>query len=163
MGRAALGAIDILVNNAAAAFHMPFWDVSAKRFGMALELNVRGPWDLAQRVVPRMRERSRGWILNVSSDTAKHPQGPPYLEFYRQGGAVLYGMTKAALDRISTGLAAELHQNGIAVNSLAPLFELFGWGGRAGLARRLRRLIARARGARAACVGTQPGTPECET
>jgi NAD(P)-dependent dehydrogenase (short-subunit alcohol dehydrogenase family) len=119
--RAALGAIDILINNAAAAFYMPFHQISAKRFRVAFEVNVRAPWDLAQRLAPLMQERGRGWIVNVSSDTARHPQGPPYIEFHRHGGAVLYGATKAALDRVSTGLAGELHEHGIAVNSLAPV------------------------------------------
>jgi NAD(P)-dependent dehydrogenase (short-subunit alcohol dehydrogenase family) len=119
--REALGPIEILVNNAAAAFYMPFERVSEKRFRVAFEVNVRAAWDLAQQVVPDMKELGRGWIVNVSSDTARHPEGPPFAEFHKSGGAVLYGATKAALDRISTGLAAEYHGHGIAVNSLAPV------------------------------------------
>jgi citronellol/citronellal dehydrogenase len=119
--RAALGPIDVLVNNAAAAFYMPFAKVSEKRFRVAFEVNVRAPWDLAQRVVPDMEKQGRGCIVNISSDTARHPQGPPYGDFQRHGGAVLYGATKAALDRISAGLAAELFDAGIAVNSLSPV------------------------------------------
>lgn len=119
--RAALGPVDVLVNNAAAAFYLPFEKVSEKRFRVAFEVNVRAPWDLAQRVVPEMRKLGRGCIVNVSSDTARHPTGPPYAEFHQHGGAVLYGATKAALDRISTGLAAELFEAGIHVNSLSPV------------------------------------------
>lgn len=119
--RAALGAIDILVNNAAAAFYMPFAKVSEKRFRVAFEVNVRAAWDLAQRVVPDMEKQGRGCIVNISSDTARHPTGPPYGDFYEHGGAVLYGATKSALDRISTGLAAELFDAGITVNSLSPV------------------------------------------
>jgi NAD(P)-dependent dehydrogenase (short-subunit alcohol dehydrogenase family) len=117
----ALGPIDILVNNAAAAFYIPFERISPKRMRIAWELNVRAPFELAQLVVPGMRERGRGWIVNVSSATAMNPQGPPYPDFYRTGGATLYGLTKAALDRLTTGLAAELSGAGIAVNSLAPV------------------------------------------
>jgi NAD(P)-dependent dehydrogenase (short-subunit alcohol dehydrogenase family) len=118
---AQLGDVDILVNNAAAAFYMPFERFSASRFRVALEINVRTPFELAQRVVPAMRERGRGWILNVSSYTARKPVGPPYSAWERGGGAILYGTTKAALDRLTTGLAAELYDDGIAVNSLAPV------------------------------------------
>ena len=119
--RAALGPIDVLVNNAAAAFYMPFESVTANRFRVAFEVNVRAPWDLAQRVVPDMRARGGGVIVNLSSATAAHPVGPPYGDFHRTGGAVLYGATKAALDRVSTGLAGELHAHRISVNSLSPV------------------------------------------
>jgi NAD(P)-dependent dehydrogenase (short-subunit alcohol dehydrogenase family) len=65
-----------------------------------------------------MRERKQGWILNISSGAARHPQGPPY----RRGmaGGTVYGMCKAALERFTTGLAAEVHADGIAVNVLSP-------------------------------------------
>lgn len=119
--RAVLGPVDILVNNAAAAFYMPFEKISAKRFRVAFEVNVRAPFGLCQLVLPDMQARGRGWIVNISSASALHPEGPPYQDFESHGGAVLYGATKAALDRISTGLAAELHADGIAVNSLSPV------------------------------------------
>jgi citronellol/citronellal dehydrogenase len=115
------GSVDILVNNAAAAFYRPFAEWTEKRFTVAFELNVRAPFDLAQRFLPRMMEQGRGWILNVSSRTATHPSGPPYSDFHRHGGDLLYGMTKAALDRMSTGLAAEVFARGVIVNSLAPV------------------------------------------
>jgi len=118
---AAFGPIDILVNDAAAAFYMPFERFSERRFAVAFEVNVRAPFDLAQRVLPGMRARRRGWILNVSSATAKLPSGPPFDPFDARGGALLYGMTKAALDRMSAGLAAEVYADGIAVNSLSPV------------------------------------------
>ena len=119
--RSALGPIDILVNNGAAAFYIPFEKVSEKRFRVAFEVNVRAPFDLAQRVLPDMRARGRGWIVNVSSRGAQHPEGPPYADYDRSVGATLYGATKAALDRLSSGLAGELCDARIAVNSLAPV------------------------------------------
>jgi NAD(P)-dependent dehydrogenase (short-subunit alcohol dehydrogenase family) len=118
---AAVGRIDILVNNAAASFYRPFLDWTDKRFAIAFEINVRAAFDLVQRIVPSMKTRGSGWILNISSKTAVHPVGPPYDDFHRHGGDLLYGMTKAALDRFSTGLAAELDGHGITVNSLAPV------------------------------------------
>ena len=116
-----LGRIDILVNNASAAYYMPFERYSEKRYRIAFELNVRAPFDLAQGLLPAMRERRRGWILNVSAGTARHPTGPDYDEFSRKGGGLLYAMTKAALDRFSTGLAAEVAGEGVSVNSLSPV------------------------------------------
>lgn len=118
--RAAFGPVDVLVNNAAASFYRPFAEWSTRRFSVAFEVNVRAPFDLAQRLLPDLRARG-GVVLNISSATARHPQGPPYDRFAREGGDLLYGMTKAALDRMSTGLAAELHADGVAVNSLSPV------------------------------------------
>ncbi|MEZ4291152.1 MAG: SDR family NAD(P)-dependent oxidoreductase [Myxococcota bacterium] len=51
--RDALGPIDVLVNNAAAAFYLPFEKTSEKRFRIAYDLNVFAPWRLAQLVAPR--------------------------------------------------------------------------------------------------------------
>jgi NAD(P)-dependent dehydrogenase (short-subunit alcohol dehydrogenase family) len=119
--RAALGDIDILVNNAAAAFYMPFEKYSHRRYAVAFELNVHAPFEIAQHVLPAMRERRRGWILNISSATARLPKGPPFSDFDIGGGPLLYGMTKAALERFSAGLAAETYADGIAVNALSPI------------------------------------------
>ena len=118
---AKLGPIDILVNNAAAAFYKPFEQISDKRFRVAFEVNMRAPFELAQLVLPGMRQRRRGWILNISSATSQHPVGPPYAAWATQSGDLLYASTKAALDRFTTGLAAELYAENIAVNSLSPV------------------------------------------
>jgi citronellol/citronellal dehydrogenase len=119
---AALGPVDILVNNAAAAFYAPTAELSLRRRRLLFELNVHAPVDLAQQVIPGMRSQGRGWIVNVSSATSKHPSGPPFDPGIKLGASsTLYGATKAALERITTGLAAEVHDDGIAVNSLAPV------------------------------------------
>jgi len=115
----ALGPIDILVNNAAVTYYIPFTEFPEKRYRLMFEVQVRAPFELAQMVVPGMRERGAGWILNITSRAGVHPQGPPFMELYKRGFSV-YGMVKAALDRFTTGLAAELYDDGIAVNSLAP-------------------------------------------
>ncbi len=114
-----LGPIDILVNNAAVTFYVPFEEFPEKRYNLMFEVQVRAPFELAQFVVPGMRQRKQGWILNITSRAGIHPQGPPYMELYKRGFSV-YGMVKAALDRFTTGLAAEVFDDGIAVNSLAP-------------------------------------------
>ena len=113
------GPIDILVNNAAVTFYLPFTEFPQKRYDLMFETQVRAPFELAQLVVPAMRDRRRGWILNISSRAGIHPQGPPFDPVYKRGFSV-YGMVKAALDRFTTGLAAEVFDDGIAVNSLAP-------------------------------------------
>jgi NAD(P)-dependent dehydrogenase (short-subunit alcohol dehydrogenase family) len=80
-----------------------------------MEVQVWAPFELAQLVLPGMKERGRGWILNISSHAAIHPQkGVP-----GRGGTV-YGMCKAALERFTTGLASEVYQDGIGVNVISP-------------------------------------------
>jgi NAD(P)-dependent dehydrogenase (short-subunit alcohol dehydrogenase family) len=116
---AAFGPIDILVNNAAAAFYMPFEKLSEKRFRVAFDINVHSPWRLCQLVAPIMRAHGGGWILNISSATSTLPEGPPFRDF--DALSVLYGSTKAALERMTAGLAAALNTDGIWVNSMAPV------------------------------------------
>lgn len=113
----ALGPPDILVNNAGVNFYGPALDVPPKRFDLTVQINVTAPFLLCQAVVPGMVERGRGWIVNITSKQARHPKGPPYPEWSRDG-CVPYGMTKAAIDRLSTGLAAELEGTGVSVNAL---------------------------------------------
>ena len=113
----ALGPVDILVHNAAANFYQPLEEISAKRFGIAVEVNLHAPLELAQAVVPGMRERGAGWILNISSASAELPRRHPSAG---TSGPLLYVATKAALERATAALAEELHPLGIAVNALAP-------------------------------------------
>lgn len=119
-----LGPIDILINNAAAGPYKPFLKFTEKDFRRTYELNTRAPFELCQMVLPGMCERKQGWILNISSATAEHPSGPPYIPWDQQGGYHLYAASKAALNRFTTGLAAEFQQQGIAINTLAPLMAV---------------------------------------
>jgi NAD(P)-dependent dehydrogenase (short-subunit alcohol dehydrogenase family) len=115
-----LGPVDILVNNGAITYYMPFTEFTEKRWRLMFEVQVRAPYELGQMVVPGMVERGQGWILNISSRAGVHPPGPPFDPVHREWGFSVYGMVKGALDRFSTGLAAELYDDGIRVNSLAP-------------------------------------------
>jgi citronellol/citronellal dehydrogenase len=115
----ALGPIDILVNNAAVTFFIPVNDFPEKRYDLMFEVQVKAPFHLAQLVLPGMKERKSGWILNISSGAARHPQSPPPRPGMGGGGTV-YGMCKAALERFTSGLAAEVYADGIAVNCLSP-------------------------------------------
>ncbi len=114
-----LGPVDILVNNAAVTYFQPVLDFPRARFDLMFEVQVRAPFELSQLVLPGMRERGRGWILNISSGAARHPQVPPTGAGAGRGGSV-YGMVKAAVERFSTGLASEVYADGIAVNALSP-------------------------------------------
>ncbi len=113
-----LGAPDILVSNAAVTYFTHVTDFTARRYRLMFEVQVEAPFHLAQLVVPGMREKRQGWILNISSGAARHPAFPP-TAWARRGGTV-YGMCKAALERFSTGLAAELYDDNNAVNALSP-------------------------------------------
>ena len=112
---AAFGPVDILVNNAAITYFIPVDDFPEKRFKLMFEVQVYGPFHLAQLVLPKMRERKSGWILNISSHAALHPK----LDAPGRGGTV-YGMCKAALERFTTGLAAEASADNIGVNVISP-------------------------------------------
>ncbi|MCR9094867.1 MAG: SDR family NAD(P)-dependent oxidoreductase [bacterium] len=114
-----LGSIDVLVNNAAAAFYLPFTKTSEKRFRVANDINFFAPWRLSQLVVPGMQERREGWILNISSATSDRPTADTFKDF--DALSILYGSTKAALERFTAGLAAAVHKDGIWVNSMAPV------------------------------------------
>jgi len=107
----------VLVNNAAVTYYEPVADFAERHFEVMYMVLVRAPFELAQRVLPSMRERRRGWILNISSRAAIHPVGPP---FTNRAGGTVYGMCKAALERFTTGLASEVYADGIAVNARSP-------------------------------------------
>jgi NAD(P)-dependent dehydrogenase (short-subunit alcohol dehydrogenase family) len=113
---AALGPIDVLVNNAAACFYLSIDETSERRLRVAYEVNVITPYLLTKAVVPGMRDRGAGWIVNITSaivDTHR-------LDSPQQARSSTYAPSKAALDRLTISFATELRDSGIAVNALAP-------------------------------------------
>lgn len=114
-----LGPVDVLVNNAAVTYYFPVQEFPEKRWRLMIDVLLWAPFELSQLVLPGMRERKSGWILNISSGAARHPQGPPYESRFMRGGSV-YGLCKAALERFTTGLASEVWEDGVAVNALSP-------------------------------------------
>jgi citronellol/citronellal dehydrogenase len=113
---AAYGPVDILINNAAITYFTPVVEFTEKRFKLMMEVQVYAPFHLSQLVLPSMRERRQGWIVNISSPAGLHPKAP----YTRRGGGTVYGMCKAALERFTTGLASEVYDDGVAVNVVSP-------------------------------------------
>jgi NAD(P)-dependent dehydrogenase (short-subunit alcohol dehydrogenase family) len=117
---AELGPVDILVNNAAANGYHPFEEVTERALERCLQVNLWSPWELMRAVVPGMRERGRGWILNLTSFAAELPPGPPFPRNLPATGGFQYGASKAALNRLTVTAASECFSQGIAVNALTP-------------------------------------------
>lgn len=112
---AAFGPVDILVNNAAVTYYFPIAEFPEKRFRLMMEIQVWAPLELAQMVLPGMQTRGQGWILNISSHAALHPD-----KAQPGRGGTVYGMCKAALERFTTGLAQEVFEDNIGVNVISP-------------------------------------------
>ena len=110
----AYGRIDILVNNAGVAFYYPLIDTPAKRWELVIRVNLLGAFLCSKAVLPHMMRQKNGSIINISSLAADE----------RDEGAVptglAYAASKAALDRMTYGLASEAGKYNIAVNALKP-------------------------------------------
>ena len=106
-----------LVNNAGVNFYGPALATDVRRYGLMFQIMVHATFRLCQLAIPGMVERGQGWVVNITSKQARHPKGPPYPD-WASDGCVPYGMCKAAIDRLTTGLAAEVHGTGVSVNAL---------------------------------------------
>jgi NAD(P)-dependent dehydrogenase (short-subunit alcohol dehydrogenase family) len=106
----ALGSVDILVNNAAAAARLATTDTGAAIIDEMLAVNVRAPLLLIAALIPAMTERRRGSIINLSSVSGLI--GTPR--------RAAYAASKGAIDAATRSLAMELGPMGIRVNSVAP-------------------------------------------
>lgn len=115
-----MGNVEVLINNAAVSTMQALETFPERRFTLMFDVQVRAPLELSQAVIPGMRRRSRGWILNITSPAARHPKPPETGVGEEASRTTVYGMCKAALERLSTGLAAEVYSSGINVNALAP-------------------------------------------
>jgi 3-oxoacyl-[acyl-carrier protein] reductase len=120
MAQAALdatGRIDGLINNAAYFREVkltPFEEIAPERWQRIFDVNVKGIWQCCKAVMPAMRQRQAGAIVNIASVVAVAGQ-PGYLDYVATKGAVL-AMTKA--------LAKECGPAGVRVNVIAPGFVL---------------------------------------
>lgn len=110
---ARFGRVDVLVNNASELGPSPMPRLEAHSWESLLRIyrvNVVAPLHLAQLVLPGMRARRHGTILNITSDAAVN-------EYAAWGG---YGSSKAALEHASRILAAELEGSGVRVLVVDP-------------------------------------------
>jgi NAD(P)-dependent dehydrogenase (short-subunit alcohol dehydrogenase family) len=115
-----VGSPDILVNNAAVTFLRGLDEFPEKRVRLMFEMHVLAPLHLTQLAIPAMRERRSGWVLMMTSVGGDRIEGPPFSDFDRTAGFGIYGTVKAGMSRLAQSLAAELYDDGIAVNAAAP-------------------------------------------
>lgn len=108
---ARFGKIDILINNAGiTGGNAPTWELEPAAWRRVIEVNLVAPYLTSRSIVPRMRERGYGRIVNVASVAGK--EGNPNASHYSASKAGLIGLTKS--------LAKELATQGILVNCVTP-------------------------------------------
>lgn len=104
--------VDILINNAGVNKIGPFAELGPRDFDRIFEVNVRAPFLLCRAVLPAMRKKGWGRIVNIGSifgKISKELRGP-------------YSASKFALDGMTAALAAEVAANGILANCVSPGF-----------------------------------------
>ncbi len=104
--------VDILVNNAGINKIGPFAEIDADDFDRIQRVNVHGPFLLCRAVVPGMKDKGWGRIINISSIWGKIAK--------EHRGA--YATSKFAIDGMTAALAAEVAEHGILANCVAPGF-----------------------------------------
>lgn len=114
------GPVDVLVNNAALTYFIPVKDFQPKRWMRSFQVNVHGPFMLSRLVLQDMIPRKSGSIVNISSGAAIGPGRGPYEGKELHMGSVCYGAEKAALERMTQGLASEVYADNISVTCLSP-------------------------------------------
>ncbi len=105
-----LGRVDILINNAGIALRRGLDDLSEADFDHTIAVNLKSAFLCTQAVLPAMRAKSWGRIVNISSGAAR-------------GAGVVgahYNASKAGMEGLTRGYAARLVKEGITVNAVAP-------------------------------------------
>ena len=105
------GQLDILVNNAGYLVYTTFESCSEENWNRIVDVNMKGPFLCAQAVIPHMKARRQGVIINMTSLAAKTgglAAGPPY------------AAAKAGVHTLTIGLARALAPDQIRVNAIAP-------------------------------------------
>jgi 3-oxoacyl-[acyl-carrier protein] reductase len=107
---AALGPIDVLVNNAGLALRRGLDDLSEDDFDRTIAVNLKSVFLCTRAVLPAMRARRWGRIVNISSGAARGAGGI----------SIPYNASKAGMEGLTRGYAARLVKDGITVNAVAP-------------------------------------------
>ncbi|MEK9870751.1 MAG: SDR family NAD(P)-dependent oxidoreductase [Gammaproteobacteria bacterium] len=102
--------VDILVNNAGVLFEETLEAMSQAQLDAMMSINMTAPARLIHKLLPAMKQRGSGRILNVASMAAFHPVA----------GMDLYAATKAFLLSLSESLAENLRGTGVSVTALCP-------------------------------------------
>lgn len=106
------GIPDIVVNNAGTTHrNQPLMDVDESTFDRVFAVNVKSIFHMTKAVVPLMRERKNGSIINVGSVAGIRPRP----------GLTWYNGSKGAVNLLSKSLAVELGPDGIRVNNICPV------------------------------------------
>lgn len=105
------GKIDILVNNAGVMACLPFLEADDKNRDFHIDVNVKGPWNVTQEIIPHMLENHYGRIVTISSVTGAHVS---------DGADTAYALTKAALVGFGKSIAMEYIRDGITSNVVCP-------------------------------------------
>ena len=105
-----LGPVDILINNAGIAITRGVDDLTEADFDQTIAVNLKSAFLCMQAVLPTMRQRKWGRIVNISSGAA------------RGAGSIgpHYNASKAGMEGLTRGYAARLVKDGITVNAVAP-------------------------------------------
>jgi 3-oxoacyl-[acyl-carrier protein] reductase len=110
----AFGTIDIVVNNAGYTHkNQPMLDTDEATFDRCFDVNVKAIYLMAHAVVPVLRKKKSGSIINVGSVSGIRPRP----------GLVWYSASKAAANLMSKAMAAELGPDNIRVNAICPVMS----------------------------------------
>ena len=104
------GQIDILVNNAGIGGGGTIHEHDIQTWDQVMAVNLRGPFLTSRAVLPKMRARSQGHIINISSESG--------LEYYQGNGA--YGVSKHALNALGEFIQRENQEYGVRVDTICP-------------------------------------------
>jgi citronellol/citronellal dehydrogenase len=119
--RQTYGPVDVLVNNAALTYFVPIKDYAVNKWLASWNVNVHAPFVLSQLALRDMIPRKRGAIVNIGSGAAVGPGRGPYPDpAAGTRGGTCYGAQKAALERFTQGLAAEVYAHGVSVTCVSP-------------------------------------------
>jgi NAD(P)-dependent dehydrogenase (short-subunit alcohol dehydrogenase family) len=130
--------VDVLINNAAYGSYHPIAAYPLDEARRTFEVNVVAPMHLAQAALPAMTERGEGWIVNLSSGSARLFGPPPFRPMVMGSTLAVYAATKAALNQLTAALAMETHGTGVRVNTIEPRAAVMTQAARAKLEGKLR-------------------------